>query len=76
MSGETRREWEAVVDRIEGDTAVVEFTGGGRLDLPRTLLPAAARDGAVLRIVIEVDEKRRKEIEDEIRHQQDRLRGK
>lgn len=34
-----------MVDRFEGETAVVEVDGGGTLDLPRWLLPPDAREG-------------------------------
>jgi len=40
-----------IVDRHEGDLAVVEVDGGSTLDVPRWLLPHAARPDDVLRTV-------------------------
>jgi hypothetical protein len=34
-----------VIDRFEGDLAVVEVDGGPTLDLPRWLLPEGAKEG-------------------------------
>jgi len=42
-----------IVDRHEGDLAVVEVDGGPTLDLPRWLLPHAARPDDVLLVSIE-----------------------
>ncbi len=46
-----RETW--IVDRFEGDTAVVERALHETLTLPRTLLPSGAREGDVLRVVVE-----------------------
>lgn len=45
MNGERRR---LVVDRFEGDLAVVEVDGVGFVDLPRWLLPEGTREDDVL----------------------------
>jgi hypothetical protein len=42
-----------IVDRHEGDLAVVEVDGGPTLDLPRWLLPYATRPDDVLLVSIE-----------------------
>src|SRR5256885_17002899 len=42
-----------IVDRHEGDLAVVEVDGGPTLDLPRWLLPHATRPDDVLLVSIE-----------------------
>ncbi len=42
-----------IIDRHEGDLAVVEVDGGPTLDLPRWLLPHAARPDDVLLVSIE-----------------------
>ena len=43
---------ELIIDRFEGDLAVVEVVGAAHtLDLPRWLLPANAREGDVIRAV-------------------------
>ncbi len=39
-----------VVDRIEGNVAVVVGDDGRSFDVPRHALPKGARDGAVLRV--------------------------
>jgi len=39
-----------VVDRFEGDLAVVRADGGPFLDLPRWLLPAGVREGDVVSV--------------------------
>ena len=40
-----------IIDRIEGDRAVVEF-GDVVVDLPRDLLPAGAVEGSALMLVL------------------------
>lgn len=44
-----------IVDRHEGDRSVVEVDGGALLDLPRWLLPPAARGDDVLAVTVEAD---------------------
>ena len=73
---------ELVVDRFEGDYAVVEVDGDGTVDLPRWLLPRGISEGDLLRarvgevegvwrVEIEVDagetEARRKAAEETVR---------
>ncbi len=52
-----------IVDRFEGDMAVIEYAGE-TLQLPRTLLPADLKPGDVIRLLVEIDreetEKRRR----------------
>lgn len=43
-----------VIDRFEGNQAVIEFNGK-TFTIPRELLPADAKEGDVLRLAIEVD---------------------
>ncbi|PYO13317.1 MAG: DUF3006 domain-containing protein [Gemmatimonadetes bacterium] len=43
-----------IIDRHEGDLAVVEVDGGPVLDLPRWLLPHAARPDDVLAVSVEL----------------------
>lgn len=56
-----------VIDRFEGDIAVVEIDGE-TFDLPKKLFPANAAAGDAIKIAIKVDkaktDKLRKEIED------------
>lgn len=45
----------AVIDRFEGDIAVL-LVGERRMDIPRTLLPKAAKEGDWLRIDMKGDQ--------------------
>jgi len=45
----------AIVDRIEGDVAVVLFEDGGRAYLPAAHLPPGAGEGTVLHVAWTVD---------------------
>ena len=55
-----------IIDRFEGDWAVIEFEGI-TFNLPRVLLPSTAKEGDVVKISLTVDNKataeRRKKIE-------------
>jgi len=55
-----------VIDRFEGEMAVIEYNGR-TFNLPRSLLPAEAKEGDVLRVSITVDKEqtaeRKKKIE-------------
>lgn len=44
----------AVIDRFEGEIAVVEIAGR-TYDLPRSVIPSDAREGDVLRLLVRVD---------------------
>ena len=44
----------SIIDRFEGDLAVIEFEGK-TFTLPRALLPKEAKEGDVLKMTIEVD---------------------
>jgi hypothetical protein len=52
MSEERLEEHRFVVDRFEGDLAVVEVDGARFLDLPRWLLPPGTREDDVVRIAV------------------------
>jgi len=43
-----------ILDRYEGDFAVLE-TGRGMINIPRPDLPAGAREGDVLKFIIDAD---------------------
>lgn len=49
-----------VIDRIEGDAAVVETAVGKTVDIPLASLPEGAKEGTVLRIIVDEDEKARR----------------
>ena len=44
-----------IVDRFEGDFAVVELENGQMIDCPKALLPSNAKEGSIINIT--VDEK-------------------
>ena len=44
-----------ILDRFEGDRAVLERAEHEMLDLPRTLLPSGTREGDALRVTIHAD---------------------
>ena len=56
---------EVIVDRFEGDYAVVEIAIGKCVNIPRVLVPDA-KEGDIIKIEIEkkVTEKRKKSIKD------------
>jgi hypothetical protein len=46
----------AVIDRFEGDFAVLLFNASGiKVDMPRVLLPPGAGEGDILAVTFEVD---------------------
>ncbi|MBC7341775.1 MAG: DUF3006 domain-containing protein [Clostridia bacterium] len=55
-----------IVDRFEGDWAVIEY-GRRRFNFPRELLPPGAKEGDVLRFSVSVDpeatDRRQREIQ-------------
>lgn len=59
-----------IIDRFEGDFAVVEYEQGETFNLPRCLLSPEAREGDVIRITVAIDVeetiKRKKRIADMI----------
>ena len=59
-----------IIDRFEGDMAVIDYPNG-TFDLPRSLLPPEAQEGDVLRFTIAVDEEETVEQETKIEHLMD-----
>ena len=58
-----------IIDRFEGDYAVVEYSGENEtetMEIPRELVPDDAREGAILKLVVDKKstQKRKKEIDD------------
>ena len=53
-----------IIDRFEGEQAVVEIAEGMFCDLPRRLLPEEAREGDVIQITIDraATEERRQQL--------------
>ena len=56
-----------IIDRFEGDFAEVE-TDKGMINIPRTELPAGAKEGDTLRLTIDADdtEARKQRIEEKM----------
>ena len=65
---------EGVIDRIEGDKAVILVKGGGEMYLPLTSLPAGVNEGSVLQFDITVDKKREEERKQKVQDLQRRLK--
>ncbi|MDP4118615.1 MAG: DUF3006 domain-containing protein [Bacillota bacterium] len=55
-----------IIDRFEGDFAVVEISAGDFANMPKTLVPSGTKEGDVLSIEIDKGEteRRKKEIDD------------
>ncbi len=65
----------AVIDRFEGDIAVVLLGDREwRVDLPVSMLPEAAAEGDVLEISMEIDRDEAERTRDSMRERIDRLR--
>jgi len=64
-----------IIDRFEGDWAVIEY-GRDTFNFPRALLPEGAREGDVVRFAVQIDNdntpKRRKKAEESLRQLFDR----
>lgn len=55
-----------IIDRFEGDYAVVELENKEMIDIPRTILPVGAKEGDIINISIQETEteKQKKRIQD------------
>lgn len=56
---------QCIVDRFEGDYAVIEY-GDKVLNLPKVFLPAEAREGDVLDVIIMLDDSETNKLKAEI----------
>lgn len=58
-----------IIDRFEGEFAVVELENGNMVDIPKCILPNEAKEGSVLSITLEIDEteERANRIEDKFK---------
>ncbi len=65
---------EGVIDRIEGDKAVILVKGGGEMFLPVGRLPVGAREGNVLRFSVTIDREAEEERRGKVQDLQKRLR--
>lgn len=50
-----------IIDRFEGDYAVVEIDEGSFAKLPKALVPKGAGEGSVISITLEESQSRRRE---------------
>lgn len=67
----------AVIDRFEGDYAVVLFGEEEiKADIHKKLLPAGAREGSLLNVSFELDEDGTKKQQEKIKDLLDKLRNK
>lgn len=64
---------EGVIDRIEGDKAVVLVKGGGEMYLPLATLPDGINEGTVLQFNITVDKEKEEERKQKVLDLQKRL---
>lgn len=57
------------IDRFEGSFAVVELGNGDMIDIPKAIVPCEAKEGDILKIVIDKEEAedRKTRIEDKFR---------
>ncbi|MBQ4517556.1 MAG: DUF3006 domain-containing protein [Clostridia bacterium] len=60
-----------IVDRFEGNIAVVELEDGSIIDCPKALLPANAKEGSIINIT--VDEKATEEKLQKLTNRMNRL---
>lgn len=67
----------AVIDRFEGDYAVVLFGEEEiKVDIPRVLLPAEAKEGSWLKVSFKLDEEETKKREERIKGLLEKLKNK
>jgi hypothetical protein len=61
---------QCIIDRFEGDYAVIEYQGKV-LNLPRIFLPAETQEGAVLDVIIMLDDIETNKLKAEIKELMD-----
>ncbi|HHX74865.1 MAG TPA: DUF3006 domain-containing protein [Firmicutes bacterium] len=67
----------AVIDRFEGEYAVVLFGEEEiKADIPKKLLPPGAREGSRLNVIFELDEDGTKKQEEKIKNLLEKLKNK
>lgn len=65
----------AVIDRIEGDKAVLEVEGSYEVIFPVRLLPEGAKAGNILEISISLNLRAEEDQREKIRKMQEKLKG-
>jgi len=67
----------AVIDRFEGDYAVVLFGNDEiKVDIPKVLLPEGSKEGSWFKVSFELDIEETKSREDRIKSKLDKLKKK
>jgi len=67
----------AVIDRIEGNLAVVLFGDDEvKVNIPKKLLPKGAKEGSWLKVTIDLDKEGTKKQEEKISTKLDKLKNK
>lgn len=66
----------AVVDRIEGEIAVLELEGSGEILWPVKFLPKETKQGNILNIDISLNPEAEKKQREKIKKQQERLKNR
>lgn len=58
-----------IIDRFEGEWVVVELENGEMIDLPVNIIPIYAKEGDILRIIVDREEtsSRKKRIEEKFK---------
>jgi len=51
-----KRDTMLIIDRFEGNFAVVEYKEGCTFNLPRSLLPPGTKEGDVLQLTVTIDD--------------------
>ena len=64
-----------IIDRFEGEYAVIEYQNT-TFNIPRSLLPKGAEEGTVIRFNIDIDEKETETRRKNIKEQLDNLKKK
>lgn len=73
MDNKNIRNHYAVIDEIEEGQAVVLFDEGLKLIVSKGFIPAAAREGSVLKVTFEIDEEEQKKRTERISSLQEKL---
>jgi len=72
----SKSKFRTIIDRVEGDLAVLELDSGNELIVPIFLLPQDLHDGMVLDFVVKHNEKEEKKLRDDIISLQNSLLSK
>ncbi len=65
---------QAIVDRIEGEIAILEIEGEILIELPKKFLPKGTREGNILKMTLEIDKIKEKKQRDKVKKLQEKLK--